>query len=88
MAEHKITPSARRFLEAVARGEAVQIRRSNPYRTVVGTSDRAVPRPVLDAVRELVRIDFASGSTWESPYVLTAAGEQWLRDSATNMERS
>jgi hypothetical protein len=84
MAVVQLSPSARRFLEAVARGEAVQLRRSNPYRTVVSNSDRAVPKPVLDAVRELVRVDFDAGSTWEKPYVLTDAGEQWLSDSAPN----
>lgn len=77
----RLTPSQRAFLEAVQRGGATQLRYSNPYRTVVDGSDRAVPRAVLAAVRNLVEMDFDGGTTWEKPYRLTEAGVQALTEN-------
>lgn len=48
--------------------------RANPYRTVVGASDRAVPKNVVEPVKRLVDFDLSSASVWEVPFKITGAG--------------
>ena len=78
----KLTPTTRSFLEAVQRGEVVQDRRNNPYKTYVGSSTRAVSRTVLDAVQGLTQLNLATTGAWEVPWVLTSAGEQALSEQS------